>query len=242
MQDDSAPEPKKTGGLFDRVSPPKDNGFKVGPSFGTGDRTWTPDKGVKFAPAPAAGTGLFGSSTITTNGSKGGLFGNSNGSSSSSGLFGSKPASTTTTAPTSAEASASETEGGEPSDAPPPERKEADLSLQGPGEEDEDSLFQVRSLVYDFSNGTKKVGVGALRVLKNRINGKARIIVRSDLGKVLLNMALVDKVTYNIQDKKCLKAPEFLPEGKMKMWGLRVGKEEDAEALRKVVEDAKLGC
>jgi hypothetical protein len=224
--DGSAPSLKKSGGLFDRISPPKDNGFKVGPSFSSvGDQTWSPDKGFKFAPAPAASTGLFG---------------NTNGSSSSSGLFGSKPASATTTATTSAEAS--ESEGGEPSDAPPPAQKDTDLSLQGPGEEDEDSMFQVRSLVYDMSGGgpPKKLGIGSLRVLKNRNNGKARIIVRSDIGKVVANVALVREVSYSVQDKRCLKVPEFLTGGGIRMLGFRVGKEEVAEQLRKVVEKAKM--
>ncbi|KAF8254001.1 hypothetical protein K440DRAFT_151158 [Wilcoxina mikolae CBS 423.85] len=244
-KDASASEPKRTGGLFDRISPPKEEIKPFGTSlFGAGgDQTWSPDKGLKFSSAPSPSSSLF-SGAGTNN--KGGLFGGTNGTSTaSSGLFGSKPSSAAATpsALTSAENSEAENgtpNEGDPSDAQPPATTETDLSKQGPGEEDEDSLFQARSIVYDMSGPKpQKEGVGTLRVLKNRISGKSRIIVRSDIGKVVMNVALKGNIKYILQEKRLLRVPEFLESGGIKTWGARIGKEDVAGKLLSTVEEVK---
>lgn len=253
-KDAPAPEPKRTGGLFDRITPPKEENKPFGGAglFGAGgggDQTWTPDKGLNFAPAPSTGSSLF-SGAGTTKSSSGNLFGgavNGTSSTNSTGLFGSKPSSAAATpsAVTSAETSeaeASTPKEGEPSDAQPPEVPENDLSGPGPGEEDEDPCFQARSIIYRVTEGKLiKEGVGNLRVLKNRVNGKGRIVVRSDIGKVLMNVALSKDVKYALQDKRLLRVPEFSEGGKIKMWGARIGKEDIAAKLLKTVDEIKGG-
>jgi len=242
-KDASSLEPKHTGGLFDRISPPKEEIKPFGTSmFGVGgDQTWTPDKGLKFSSTPSPGSSLF--SGASTN--KGGLFGANGTSTGSSSLFGSKPSSAAATpsALTSAENSEAEngtSNEGDPSDSQPPATTETDLSKQGPGEEDENSLFQARSIIYDMSGPElTKEGVGTLRVLKNRLNGKSRIIVRSDIGKVVMNVALKGSVKYVLREKRLLRVPEFLESGKIKTWGARIGKEEVAAKLLSTVEEAK---
>jgi len=237
-KDVPAPEPKRTGGLFDRITPPKDNYAPANAAEGMpsngGDQTWNPEKGLKFS-AP---------SNTSTN-----LFGSTNNAALSTGFTFSKPSSTATpSVATSTEVSESEKENGnsaadgEPSDAQPPPKSETDLSKQGPGEEDESSMFQVRAIVYDTTGGGyKKEGVGTLRVLKNKTNGRGRVIVRSDIGKVVLNVRLQVEMEYSLREKRLLLVPEFQAGGKLKIWGIRLGKEDVAEELRKVVEEVKKG-
>lgn len=228
--------------MFDRASPTKqDHPFNPSASNfpSTGDNTWSPEKGVKFSAPPPSG-GLF-----SGNSNKGGICGGTNGTSSSSSsgfTFSAKPAGAVTPV-TSASASESETGGGaddgEPSDAQP-SKTEKDLSLQGPGEEDEDPVFQLpRSIIYDLSSTpVKTVGIGALRVLKNRVTGKSRILVRSDLGKVLLNVALKKDIKYQLHLGKCLKVPEFQADGSIKFFAAKV-KADDLQKLLQTVEEVK---
>jgi hypothetical protein len=217
--------PKGNGNsLFDRITPPKDSDSSV---FGATSKPAS-NPFAAFNPTPAAGTGIFGSAQPST-----GIFGSANGASSGTSVF--APAASPSTEK-SEDATPAE---GEPSDTPPDPSKSTDLSGKGPGEEDEDSLFSVRALIYDLTGGgTKKEGVGQLRVLKNRNNGKARIIVRSDIGKVLMNVALQPNVEYTVVQQRLLKVPEFL-EGGIKIWGTKCGKEENAATLLKIVEEAK---
>ena len=244
LPDDTEDEPatKSAGSLFNKPTGGR------GLFGGGGDQTWSPEKGVNFAPAPAVGSSLFSGS----NANGGGLFGSSNANgkpSTTTGFFGSKPlappaSGSNTSATTSAEASEAETTPaaeGEPSDAQPPAKPEKDLSQQGPGEEEEDSKFSTRSIVYDMdAKPPSKLGVGTLRVLKNRSNGKARVLVRNDLGKVLLNLALSKDASYVVQDNRLLRVPEFQENGKIRTWGCRVGKEDGiAEKLKAAVEEAK---
>jgi hypothetical protein len=235
-KDVPAPEPKRTGGLFDRITPPKDNYAPVNAAKGMpsngGDQTWSPEKGLKFS-APTSNTSTS-------------LFGSTNNAALSTGFTFSKPPSTATpSVTTSTEVSESEKENGgsaadgEPSDAQPPPKSETDLSKQGPGEEEESSMFQARAIVYDTTGGVyKKEGVGTLRVLKNKTNGRARVIVRSDIGKVVLNVRLQVETKYSVREKRLLLVPEFQVGG-VKVWGIRLGKEDVAEELRKVVEEMK---
>ncbi|TGZ77665.1 hypothetical protein EX30DRAFT_180101 [Ascodesmis nigricans] len=208
-------------------------------------------------PAPSIG-GLFGRigapNTTTTTSS---LFNNTNGTSTSttSSLFSatsSAPAAsnifsstsstpfsftpkasptpdTTTTTTTTTNAAATTTTANEPSDTPPDPSLATDLSGSGPGEEDEDTLFSVKCVVYLASENNKKIGNGLARVLKNRDNGKARIIVRTNMGNVILNVRCVQGVKYVVQQGKLIVVPEFVVEGGMKRWCVRVGKEADAE-------------
>ncbi|KAK6520356.1 hypothetical protein TWF506_000628 [Arthrobotrys conoides] len=120
-----------------------------------------------------------------------------------------------------------------------------DLSGKGPGEEDEDEVFETRSSIYNLNNGAYvKIGIGRLRVLKNRNNGRARIVVKVETGKVLMNVGLRKELDYTKVSEseakgKVVKIIEFLPEGKSRVWVMKVGTVELAQKLRKTLEEKK---
>lgn len=236
------------------------------------DQTWSPDRGVKFESTNGNGNGsIFGakssgdakpatsffgagssnSSTATTPGASGtsSIFGTpgpkaevgfsfgGNGTTKPSGPIG---------IPASRETTATSEEGSEPNDNAHLAKNEIDLSAQGPGEEDEDSLFQVRAIIYEIVGGgvaPKKAGVGTLRVLKNRITGKARVVTRTEGGKVVLNVGLVKEVIYTLGGAggKNVGVVEFVTGKKPKRFSVRVKEEEVAKELGEVMDNAKGG-
>jgi RanBP1 domain len=132
-------------------------------------------------------------------------------------------------------------ENSEPNDNNHNAKNDVDLSGQGPGEEDEDSLHQIRAIIYELKpgHGPVKAGVGTLRVLKNRINSKARVIVRTESGRPIINVSLKKELKYEpSSDKKQIQVPEFLPGGETKLWAVRVRAENTAK-LADIMESAK---
>lgn len=118
-----------------------------------------------------------------------------------------------------------------------------DLTAAGPGEEHEDVLFTVKAkaLIYDAEkkNWPGK-GVGMLRVLKHRDSNKTRILMRQDpSGKIVLNAALVSTLKYQFSPPKGVKMVIPADTGKLSTWLVRVGKEEDATELAKILEAEK---
>lgn len=239
------------------------------------NNTWGPDKGVKFGEAPTNGNGIGNGSIFGAKPSsdqKPSFFGSSAssavttpGASATSSLFGTpgpkpevgfsfggngttKPSGPISIPSSSRGASAAPDDASsEPNDNAHLAKNELDLSAQGPGEEDEDSLFQVRAIIYEIVPGgapAKKAGVGTLRVLKNRLTKKARVITRTPSGKVVLNVGLVKEISYALGEKggKNVSLVEFLPSGKPpKRYSVRVKEEEMAIQLGKVLESAKMG-
>ncbi|CAZ82762.1 unnamed protein product [Tuber melanosporum] len=139
---------------------------------------------------------------------------------------------------------ATETDASEPNDNAHNAKNDLDLSGPGPGEEDEDSKYQMKALVYESTKESfKKTGSGTLRVLKNRENCKARIVVRTDIGKVILNVGLNKLLNYTVVDdkkKNSIRIPEFLPGGSTRTWLVRVKLAEDAARLATVMNEEKL--
>ena len=139
---------------------------------------------------------------------------------------------------------ATDTEASEPNDNAHNAKNDLDLSGPGPGEEDEDSKYQMKALVYESTKEAfKKTGSGTLRVLKNRENGKARIVVRTDIGKVILNVGLNKALNYAVVDdkkKNSIRVAEFLPGGATRTWLVRVKLAEDATRLATVMNEEKL--
>ncbi|KAF3901701.1 hypothetical protein ABW20_dc0105082 [Dactylellina cionopaga] len=270
----------KTGavGLFGSTPSSNDN------------KTWTPDRGIKFgdqsenktnsAPslnAPASSlfgtsTGLFGGSGSNanvpsfnfaqpTNGNS--LFSNPSskaatppsllGGQSSGGLApptslfgGPSPAPSDMSTP----GETSNKEGGEDENEPSDDAGQGggnvrDLSGRGPGEEDEDEIFEARSSIYNLNKGDYvKIGIGRLRVLKNRITSKSRIVVKVETGKVLMNVGLrkeldYAKVTESEAQRKVVKVLEILPGGQSRVWVMKVSEVEIAQKLRKLLEENK---
>ena len=123
------------------------------------------------------------------------------------------------------------------------EDRQIDLTAGGPGEEDEDVVFEIKAkaMVYDRPSSKWDVkGVGFLRVLKNRDTGKTRVLMRQDpSGKVMLNASLTWRLTYESPQSKHVRFPFASESGRLEAWTLRVGKDEDAKELVKVLEENK---
>ena len=121
--------------------------------------------------------------------------------------------------------------------------RQIDLTAGGPGEEDEDVVFEVKgkAMVYDRPSSKWDVkGVGFLRVLKNRDTGQTRMLMRQDpSGKILLNTGLAPQFTYDSNQSKHVRLPFANESGKIEAWMLRVGKDEDAKRLVQVLEENK---
>ena len=124
-----------------------------------------------------------------------------------------------------------------------PKDTQIDLTAGGPGEEDEDVVFEVKgkAMVYDRPSSKWDVkGVGFLRVLKNRDTGKTRMLMRQDpSGKILLNTGLAPQFKYDSNQSKHVRLPFANESGKIEGWMLRVGKDEDAKGLVGVLEANK---
>lgn len=81
---------------------------------------------------------------------------------------------------------------------------------------------------------TKK-GVGHLRVLKHKETGRKRIVVRTDGGSVLLNVAVAKEWSYKLRggSRKTVVVPKFGEGGTVEGRGcLMVKEEKKAEELR----------
>ncbi|KAI4165989.1 MAG: hypothetical protein LQ342_000420 [Letrouitia transgressa] len=142
--------------------------------------------------------------------------------------------------------SANESAGGDVDDEAPKE-EQIDLSNGGPGEDDEDIIYDVKAkaLKYDAKKETPEKkewvtrGVGRCRVLKHRETGKVRILMRQEaIGKIALNVGLLPSLWY-VQEKKCVRVPVPVDQGKIESWMVQVGKVEDAAALARVLEENK---
>ncbi|KAK6539572.1 hypothetical protein TWF694_009782 [Orbilia ellipsospora] len=120
-----------------------------------------------------------------------------------------------------------------------------DFSGRGPGEEEEDEVFEARSSIYNLVKGAYvKIGIGRLRVLKNRNTFKSRVVVKVETGKVLMNVGLRKELDYSKVSEteakgKVVKVLEFLPGGESRVWVMKVGTVELAQKLRKTLEENK---
>lgn len=116
---------------------------------------------------------------------------------------------------------------------------QVDLTRSGAGEENEDPLMEMRANAFKLKKGEgwKKQGVGPLRVLKHKTNGRSRVILRADpSGKVVLNVALQEKHPYTpCKDSVQLLVPDT--EGNLEQWALRVKTAENANNLAKVMTE-----
>ncbi|ODH47989.1 hypothetical protein GX48_05921 [Paracoccidioides brasiliensis] len=123
---------------------------------------------------------------------------------------------------------------------------QVDLLRGGAGEENEDELFDVRAKALQFkaAPGEDKpkwhtVGLGLLRILKNKTTGRSRVLLRADpSGRVLLNANLIAPVNYKNQGT----AVQFLVPvdgAKPEQWVVRVKEEKMAVELAQVMEKNK---
>jgi hypothetical protein len=83
-------------------------------------------------------------------------------------------------------------------------------------------------------------GLGFLRILKHRDTGKSRMVMRTDpSGKIILNASLSSQLKYTSSQKQHVRIPFANAEGKIEAWTLKVGKDADAKALSKILEENK---
>ena len=121
--------------------------------------------------------------------------------------------------------------------------EQIDLTSGGPGEEDEDVIFEVKAKASSFDASSKTWtgrGVGLFRVLKHRETSKARMVLRQEtIGKVILNAALLSAMKYDHAGNKAVKMAIASDSGKLETWMVRTGKDEDAQKLANVLEENK---
>ena len=255
--------------LDDDEASPGDHTWKADSPIKFGATSAAPSVQVT-SPTPSKNPlgGLFGSSqtsgtTNTSAGPSSGLFGSSTAKDPSVGFgisFGdaSKSASGSLFLPSEAPAEESsratspgassvaessggpETEGA--SDAPQKEPEQLDLT-RGPGEEDEETLFEVKGKAITYSNEAKdwvNKGVGRLRILKHSETGKTRILMRQEpSGKIILNAALLNGIEYKYVAPKSVRMPIAADTGALASYIIRVGKEADAKRLAEILEEHK---
>lgn len=111
------------------------------------------------------------------------------------------------------------------------------------GEEGEDLIVTKRSKVTKFNPESKSydnVGLGEMKVLKNKETGKSRILVRSEgSGNVILNILVLKEMKYDIMGKKnnMIRIPSVNADGGLETYLLMVKTSNDAtEVLEKLQE------
>ncbi|KAI8430005.1 hypothetical protein MSG28_000452 [Choristoneura fumiferana] len=72
------------------------------------------------------------------------------------------------------------------------------------GEEDEEELYGHRAKLLKFDSGEwKERGIGVVKVLKHKVTGKLRVVMRREqIFKICLNHALTSDINYNLKDEK----------------------------------------
>ena len=117
------------------------------------------------------------------------------------------------------------------------------LSGGGPGEEDEDRVFEIRAKAMSFDAKEKvwtNKGVGPLRVLKHRETSSTRVLMRQDpSGRIVLNSALMGRVKYEHAQKNMVRIVVATDAGKLETYMVKVAKDEDAEKLASLLEANK---
>lgn len=132
-------------------------------------------------------------------------------------------------------------EGAQPAEPEESAGDQANLDGPGPGEEDEDAVFEHRSKAYvSEQNQYKSLGVGQLRILKNRENGSARALLRSEGGgRPLLNIPLKKGLEYPITGKTNIQVMDPAAENGPKAYLVRVKTEADAKQLKEKIDEVK---
>lgn len=254
-------QPNTTTNVFSSVANPFASSFTK-TSVSPADQTWKKDSPIRFSSAAPSNDGPTASASAATPSKAAAstpfsnLFGNSNvpkpaahsanvnfafgaPSSNASSLFPSAAVSATTSRATTpgATTDGESVAGGDP-DAE--KHEQINLTAGGPGEEDEDVLYEVRAkaLLWKDSKWDTR-GLGPLRVLKHKETLATRILLRADpSGTIVMNKALIPQ-TYeaNAKTVKLITAGE---EGKsLETWLLQIKTAEAAQGLVKVLEANK---
>lgn len=126
----------------------------------------------------------------------------------------------------------------------------------GPGEEDEEVLHQVKCKALkeelervsdsdkEKTAKTKSAwstkGVGPLRLLKHKITGTVRLILRAEpRGNIVVNSIPIPNMPYSTKGKYCI-APFVSESGGLEKWMLMVKTPEAAKALADAINKHKV--
>lgn len=161
--------------------------------------------------------------------------------------------------PEPAAADRSEQEGNKADDADEEKQAQINLTEGGPGEEDEDVVFEVRGKALklcsgddsdDESGGKKKdkspwktMGVGPVRLLKHKTTGVVRILLRGEpRGNIVMNKALLADFSYKTEKgDKYVKVPTASDSGSgLETWMLQVKDAAKGKALAAALEQHKV--
>ena len=128
-----------------------------------------------------------------------------------------------------------------PDDETPAEPQQ-DLSEKGPGEEQEDVVYEKKAKIYEVVNGEHRpLGLGPLRVLCHEITKKSRLLVRAEgSGRVIINVLLRPQVKYPTIGKGQVKVLDFNAADKPpSTYVIRVKTEQDGRQLSSKLEEYK---
>lgn len=118
-----------------------------------------------------------------------------------------------------------------------------DLTAGGPGEENEDILFEARAKTSKWDETKKEwatQGLGPFRIMKNRETGVTRMLMRQDpSGRVIINSNIQAGVTYKAENKSTTRIPMIGSDGKFETWIVKVGKDSNASDLAASLEENK---
>lgn len=117
------------------------------------------------------------------------------------------------------------------------------LTAGGPGEENEEVLYEVRAKAQKYlgaEEGWMTKGLGPLRILKHKDTKATRILLRADpSGSIVMNKGLVEQFTYE-PNGKTVKVLTTGEDGKaLETWLLQVKTAESAKKLAEVLESNK---
>lgn len=132
-------------------------------------------------------------------------------------------------------------EDGEEGDHMPPEAQLGDALLTASvGEENETTLFSVRARVHKFVDGKwDSVGLGLLKVNQLKDSKKARLLLRTEAGQVLLNVSVFPEMNVSVVDKSLKFNAALDVGGKLTQLTARVKEGTDAVKLYEALEGVK---
>lgn len=139
-------------------------------------------------------------------------------------------------------AGAADANKGDEEDEVEPEEQVGDALMAGnAGEEGEVTLYSVRSKVRKFVNGAWEViGLGLLKVNQSQSSKASRIIMRSESGKVLLNVSIFSGMSVSLKENTSVNFCASISAGSLTTVSAKVKEKQDAVALVDAIEKAKV--
>lgn len=135
------------------------------------------------------------------------------------------------------------------------EAPQAQISLTegGPGEEDEETLHEVRAKAIKYvpvsqgEEGEKSAspwrtqGIGPLRILKSKTTGSVRILLRAEpRGHIAMNKAILPDIEYKAKEKTISFATASDSGSGLETWVLQLKTPEFAQELASMMEKNKV--